>query len=165
MLRLYYNAAILCKCRGWNFGWRHISYVFRGFLQRVPATSDGLKSLSEPQWPPFPTRAARNIHTSYVTCPNFQHLTLTCRTYGTRHLFMLYLSTLAQHIASTIQLVITNSERLWKEVVMDYHITANIPEFVSRGWLEARGKYQNIRSLHRDLNTGPYKYTGWGRNN
>jgi len=142
---------MLCKYPAWNFGWRRISYVFRGSLQRVPATSDGLKSLSEPQSPPFLTHATRNIHTSYVTCPNFQHLTLTYRTYGTRHLFTLYLSTLVQHIASTIQLVITDSEMLWKEVVMDYYITANIPEFVWRGWMEARGTYQNIRSLDRDL--------------
>jgi hypothetical protein len=45
---------------------------------------------------------------------------------------MLYLSTLAQHIASTIQLVITDSERMGKEVVMDYYGTANIPELVWR---------------------------------
>ena len=57
MLRLYYYAVILGKRPAWNFDWRRISYVFRGFLQRVPATSDGLKSLSEPQWPHFPTHA------------------------------------------------------------------------------------------------------------
>jgi hypothetical protein len=44
---------------------------------------------------------------------------------------MLYLSTLAQHIVSTIQLVITDSERMGKEVVMDYYGT-NIAEFVWR---------------------------------
>jgi hypothetical protein len=49
MLCLYYYAVILCKCPAWNFGWRHISYFLRGFLQRVPATSDGINSVSEPQ--------------------------------------------------------------------------------------------------------------------
>ena len=99
---------LIGKCPAYNFGWRRISCVYRGFLQRVPATSDGLKSLSEPQWPRFPTHATWNIHTFYVTYPNFRHLTLTCKTCETRHLFMLYLSTLAQHTASTIQHVTGN---------------------------------------------------------
>jgi hypothetical protein len=39
--------------------------------------------------------------------------------------------------------VITDSERMGKEVVMDYYGTANIPELVWRKWREARGTYQN----------------------
>jgi hypothetical protein len=162
MLRLYYYAVILFKCPAWNFGRRHISYIFRGCLQRDPATSDGQNSVSEPQWPPFPTRTTRKIHTSYVTCPNFRHLTLICKTYETKtFVYAVFIDACTAH--SFNYTARDNWLRKAGNGSGNDYGTANITEFLWRKWREARGTYQNIRSLDGDLNTGPYIYTKTGK--
>ena len=157
MLRLYYYAVILCKCPAWNF-WLALNILRFSWL---PSASPGnfrrTKKFKRTTMTSFSDSCySKHPHTSYVTCPKFQHLTLTCKTYET----ILFLCRIYRRLHSTaIQHVIDNSLRkAAKGIGYSSLRYCKNPRICVEGVTESTRKCQNIRSLDRDLNPGPYKY-------